>query len=47
MIKNFKDDDAESIYKGERIKRMPLDLQDAIRKKLRMLSAAVVPEDLR
>ena len=47
MIKSFKDKRAETIYSGEYIKRMNRNLQDAIRKKLRMLSAAVIPEDLR
>ena len=46
-IRSSKDKRAETIYSGEYVRKMDKSLQDAIRKKLRMLSAAVVPEDLR
>ena len=47
MIKSFKDKNAEAIFNGERVKKMTLELQKAIGKKLLMLNAAVIPEDLR
>ena len=47
MIKSFKDKNAEAIFNGERVKKMTLELQKAISKKLLMLNAAVLPEDLR
>ena len=47
MIKSFKDKNAEAIFNGEAVRRMALDLQKAIMKKLLMLDAATIPEDLR
>ena len=47
MIKSFKDKRAETICSGEYVRKMDRNLQDATRRKLRMLGAAVVPEDLR
>lgn len=47
MIKSFKDKRAETIHSGEYVRKMDRNLQDAIRRKLRMLAAAVIPEDLR
>ena len=47
MIKSFKDKNAESIFNGVSVKKMDIKIQNAIRKKLRMLSAASAPEDLR
>ncbi len=47
MINSFKDKEAESIYKGERSRKLPGNIQLAARKKLLMLDAATAPEDLR
>ncbi len=47
MIKSFKDKEAELIFKGERSRILPGNIQLAARKKLLMLDAAVAPEDLR
>ena len=47
MIKSFKDKNAEAIFNGEAVRRMALDLQKAIMKKLLMLDAATIPQDLR
>lgn len=47
MIKSFKDKNAESIFKGECVRKMDRKLQKAIRRKLMALNSAVVPEDLR
>ncbi len=47
MINSFKDKEAELIYKGERSRKLPDNIQLAARKKLLMLDAATAPEDLR
>ena len=47
MIKSFKDKDTESVYKGERSRRLPGDIQTGARRKMRMLNAVTIPEDLR
>ncbi len=47
MINSFKDKEAESIYQGERSRKLPGNIQLAARKKLLMLDAATAPEDLR
>jgi len=46
MINSFKDKEAESIYHGERSRKLPDNIQLAARKKLLMLDAATAPEDL-
>lgn len=47
MIKSFKDKEAEAVFNGIRSRILPGDIQNAARKKLQMLNAAVAPEDLR
>ena len=46
MIKSFKDRSTESIFLGIRAKGMPGDIQQRARRKLRMLDAATIIEDL-
>lgn len=47
MIRSFDDSGAESISKGERSKKLPPTIQNVARRKLRMIEAAKVVEDLR
>jgi proteic killer suppression protein len=47
MIESFKGRIAESIFSGRRTKGLPVDIQQRARRKLRMLNAAKVLEDLR
>ncbi len=47
MIKSFKDRDAERLFLRERVKRFGSDVQRLGLRKLRMLDAATVIEDLR
>ena len=47
MIKSFKDKVAEAIFRGERSRKLPGNILSAAQKKLWMLDAAVVPEDLK
>ena len=47
MIKSFKDKDAELIFKGIRSRKLPGNIQMSARRKLLMLDAAAVLEDLR
>lgn len=47
MIRNFDDAEAESISKGERSKKLPSTIQNVARRKLRIIEAAKVVEDLR
>lgn len=47
MIRSFADREAEAIWCGERSRRLPADIQQTARRKLRMLNAAAVLEDLR
>ncbi len=46
MIKSFKDRATESIFLGKRARRLPGDIQLRARRKLRMLDAARIIEDL-
>ncbi|MCZ6658628.1 MAG: type II toxin-antitoxin system RelE/ParE family toxin [Gammaproteobacteria bacterium] len=46
MIKTFKDRRTESIFRGRRARGLPENIQQRTRRKLRMLDAAVVIEDL-
>lgn len=46
MIVSFGDKDTESIWKGIRVKNMPLDLQNVGRRKLRMLNNSQNINDL-
>jgi toxin HigB-1 len=47
MIKSFKDRDSERLFLRERIKRFGPDVQRLALRKLRMLDAATLIEDLR
>ena len=47
MINSFKDKEAETIFNGCRSRKLPGDIQPAAYKKLIMLNAATVPDDLR
>lgn len=47
MIRSFADREAEKIWRGQRSRRLPADIQQVARRKLRMLNAAAVLEDLR
>jgi proteic killer suppression protein len=47
MILSFGDKDTESIWKGIRVKNMPLDIQNTGRRKLRMLNNSQTIHDLR
>ena len=47
MIKSFKDRDAERLFRREHVKRLGADVQRTALRKLRMLDAATVLDDLR
>ncbi len=47
MIKGFKDDDAECIFRGQPVKRFSREIQHIARRKLTMLHAAESLQDLR
>lgn len=47
MIKNFRSREAEKIWNGVRSKRLPQDIQQIARRKLRMLNNARSLNDLR
>ncbi len=47
MISSFKDKEAERIWRGEFSKRLPREIQEVARRKLRMLNAARSVRDLR
>ncbi len=47
MIKSFKSKEAEKIYKGEYVSNFSASLQDIARRKLWMLDAATIINDLR
>jgi proteic killer suppression protein len=47
MILDFADKETESIWRGERARRLPVGIQDIARRKLRMLNNAQRLEDLR
>ena len=47
MIKSFSDKETEAIFNGNRSRKLPGDIQRAARRKLIMLDAAAIPEDLR
>ena len=47
MIRSFRDRDAERLFKRERVKRFGADVQRRGLRKLRMLDAATVLDDLR
>jgi proteic killer suppression protein len=47
VIKSFKDAETERIYRRQRSRRLPGDIQQVALRKLRMLSNAVTLNDLR
>lgn len=47
MIRSFDDKEAQKIWLGERSRRLPADIQQVARRKLRMLNAAAHLDDLR
>ena len=47
MIKTFRGRDTERIFKRERVKRFPLQLQKVVQRKLDLLDGADFIEDLR
>lgn len=47
MIKSFKDVETERIYRRQRSRRLPLEIQQVALRKLRMLNNAVSLSDLR
>jgi len=47
VIVSFKDKEAERIWYGERSRRLPQEIQEVARRKLRMLNAARTVIDLR
>lgn len=47
MIRNFADKKSEKIWSRTPSRRLPIDIQIAVRRKLRMLNNAVVLDDLR
>ena len=47
VIRRFRDDEARKIFEGERSRRLPADVQSVMRRKLKMLDAAVELADLR
>ncbi len=47
MIKGFNDQETERIWRGERSRRLPQDIQATARRKLRYLDAASTLKDLR
>lgn len=47
MIISFRNSDTEQIWIGNRVKRLPIEIQNMSRRKLRMLNNAVDVADLR
>lgn len=47
MIKSFGDSEAEKIWNGNRSKKLPNEIQDVARRKLRMINNAQDVNDLR
>ena len=47
MIRSFNDKRTETIFQGRRAKGLPTEIQQRARRKLRMLDAATVIDDLR
>ena len=47
MIVSFRDSETELIWRGWRSRRLPQDIQDAARRKMRMLDAADRLDDVR
>jgi len=47
VIKDFRDRETEKIWSGEGSRRLPRDIQQVARRKLRMLNSAKALQDLR
>ncbi|MCR9262402.1 MAG: type II toxin-antitoxin system RelE/ParE family toxin [Pseudomonadaceae bacterium] len=47
MIRSFRDRRTEAIYQGRRARGLTVDIQQRARRKLRMIDAAAVVDDLR
>ncbi|HEY5106092.1 MAG TPA: type II toxin-antitoxin system RelE/ParE family toxin [Caulobacteraceae bacterium] len=47
MIRSFRDRETRKVWSGERSRRLPAEIQDTALRKLRLISAARVLEDLR
>ena len=47
MIESFGDSNTESIYRGLRVRKLPGDIQERARRKLRMINQARIVQDLR
>ena len=47
MIRSFKDKRTETIYRGHHVRGLAVDIQQRARRKLRMIDAATVIDDLR
>ena len=47
MIRSFRDKRTETIYEGRRARGLAIDIQQRARRKLRMIDAATVIDDLR
>ena len=46
MIESFGDSATENIYRGLRVRGLPGDIQERVRRKLRMINQARIVEDL-
>ena len=46
MIESFGDSQTEKIYRGLRVRRLPGDIQERARRKLRMINQARIVQDL-
>jgi proteic killer suppression protein len=46
MIKTFKDEETHKIWSGIKSRKLPPDIQDVVRRKLRMLNNAQIITDL-
>lgn len=47
MIRSFRDDETERVFSGIRSRKLPADIQNAARRKLRMIDHAHSIDDLR
>ena len=47
MIESFKDNESEKVWKGDRSKVLPFEIQNVARRKLRMINNAQNVSDLR
>ncbi len=47
MIKSFGNKETEKIWEGEKVKKLPLQIQEISRRKLRMINNAVDIKDLK